>query len=43
MSASWRTGFACPIMQPTTIYHCPQDEFVNELRRQWKLAFFFIR
>ncbi|WP_126981222.1 hypothetical protein [Acetobacterium bakii] len=22
---------ACPIMQPTTIYHCPQDGFIDNL------------
>ncbi|WP_160316228.1 hypothetical protein [Acetobacterium bakii] len=31
MSASWRTGPACTIMQPTTIYHCPRDEFITKL------------
>ncbi|WP_160316208.1 hypothetical protein [Acetobacterium bakii] len=30
MSASWRTGRACPIMQPTTIYHCPQDGLIDK-------------
>ncbi|WP_160316162.1 hypothetical protein [Acetobacterium bakii] len=32
MSASWRTDVVCPIMQPTTIYHCPQDDFYSNLK-----------
>ncbi|WP_126981288.1 hypothetical protein [Acetobacterium bakii] len=24
---------ACTIMQQTTIYHCPQDEFIDNLRQ----------
>ncbi|WP_160316134.1 hypothetical protein [Acetobacterium bakii] len=32
---------ACPIMQPTTIYHCPWDDFDAKPRAPGKALFFY--